>query len=130
MANAVEFLKEIETDGEAWKPDHVDSMKCYDLEDFLRRAISKFNLIRSTDEDWSCRVEGGSTPFDPEFARELHRLYEWWIDTYESGLEGIAHFERKRYPVTGANEFRDAFFVTTAILRTPVESIVKSMLEE
>jgi hypothetical protein len=131
MASAVDFLKDIETDGgEAWKPDHKTAMQCRDLEDFLKKAINKFNLIRSADEEWSRRVEAGSATFDPAFAKELHRLYEWWMDLYESGLDGIALFEKRRYPVEGANEFRDAFFTATSILRTPVEMIIEAMLED
>ena len=109
-----------------WMPPQSDS----DGRAALCVGLIWYHLIRSADELWSREVQGGSAEFDPEIARIVHKLYEWWIAPSSKiikWLDGLPPGMLSH--VNGSSEFRLADDKARSILSTNIEDIIKGMAQ-
>jgi hypothetical protein len=131
MAFSTEFfVEQFQEDQEAWKPDHVQAMECYEIQDKLRPGLRTFRMIRDADDIWSRKVQSGAVPFDPGRARLIRSMYEWWIRPCDGLLSQIEKLEKADFVVEGAEELRKARQFARAVLRMPIDDIIHGMSEK
>ena len=129
MENIGEKIRqETEADAiEAWKPDHVMAMQCFEMEKLLAIGMQVFRGIREQDEAWSRKVYEGTSQFDSDRARYFRGRYVEWYKPCEEVLSFIDYYEKEYRVIDGSNEFRRARLLVRDILATPIDGVIESM---
>lgn len=130
MTSTIQFINEqIQSSGEAWKPDHIRATECVKLEKCIRRGLSLYKLFTTVDDMWSRQVQSGEAEYDPAMARALHAAYSWWIKPCPQVISEAAKFEGELYTVEGADDLRKAYRDVKNVLVTDIEGLIASMVK-
>ncbi len=110
--DASEFLnwydRRTEECQDQWKKDHVEAMNCFRLEELVAFGLSIYHFLNRIDEAWRIKVHKKLVGFDHKVEERLISLYRSWLRLSRRLKESISRFEKAKFDVVGADEFRGA----------------------
>ena len=99
-------LKSYRCEADEWRPDHDVTMKCHEIEDFLRAGIVIFDSLVEMDEKYRERVLSGKISHDPRTDKALMGAFAMWLRPCVNIKRALAAFENRFGTVEHAEEFR------------------------
>jgi len=94
--------------GEPWKKQHEEALRCFELEDTLERGVNLFKLLVWLDEALRlamARSPSKTTELLP-LLRRLEDVFQYWLKPCDAVEQVIQQFESSYGPVRNAEEFR------------------------
>jgi hypothetical protein len=111
MPTAFEFLNQqlglYHEQAEGWQPEHIEAMRCRDIEDSIRYGLFILETIQRQNARWAEDVERGTVPFTWETADHFAQTYHWWLAESTTLSAAIQAFQARGFGVDGAAAFRE-----------------------
>ena len=111
MPTAFEFLERqlglYRDQVEGWQPEHVEAMRCRDIEDAIRCGLFVLEMIQRQNQRWAEDIERNLMPFTWETADQFAKTYQWWEAESTNLLKAIQAFESRGFGVDGAAMLRE-----------------------
>lgn len=92
---------------EAWKPAHVEAMRCRDVEQAVRFGLFILDDIQRQNARWAEDVRAGAEPFSWDMAERFAAGYRWWLERSRLLLDAISDCQRAGFEVEGAPRLRE-----------------------
>src|SRR5713226_4918551 len=80
--SAIRFLsarRHLDAFEESWKSDHVEAMRCHDLEATLAQGVMVFQLVEWLNRSWREHVYRGIEPFAVDDEQAIKGTYTRWL---------------------------------------------------
>jgi hypothetical protein len=92
---------------EAWKADHVEAMRCRDLETILAQGVMVFQFIEWSNESWRERVYRGIEPLTSEDEQAIKSAYIRWLALTDEVATELVQLEAAFGIVENGDTIRD-----------------------
>jgi hypothetical protein len=101
---------------EPWQTEDTAAEHSFDLESLLAFGLSVFEFLHRLDRAWRAKVYAGALPYDAAFAQAIEALYRLWLQLSSRVLDKVQECERRGCAVGGAEELRQRWQETQAIV--------------
>jgi hypothetical protein len=91
---------------EAWKRDHEEAMKCWDLEELVTVGNWLFRILTRAENEFYADSRSGRMPLEPAHKQTLLVAYRIWLAGSIQLLSRVEEFEAKDYQFKGADDLR------------------------